>query len=64
MWSWLMLDKATTELVVVGGHDTPIALGEQYTTMRGNQCQKYTSLELGWYFAIGCILEHNRSHVL
>ena len=23
----------------------------------------YTTLEFGWYFAIGCILEHGRSHV-
>ena len=29
--------------------------------MKDNQCQKYTTLELGWYFAIGQALEHNRS---
>ena len=32
--------------------------------MRGNQYQKCNTPELGWYFAIGHVLEHNRSHVL
>ena len=46
-----------------------LAFGQEYkcsrdirSRMRCNQCQKYTTLELGWYFAMEQVLEHKRRH--